>query len=595
MSSENTSKVNIRLNTSILDALEQKTELDVPLLNQPSEDSSSSNLPSTVPNLPSLFQPVYGGPTQAKNTAKEALIAVSRILDPSVSEESLSAIRNYIDKSSRGAGSALPLICTGKKCVFLHVCELDKNGITLPVGAKCQPFGTRVLTSNRGYVEIQDLDQNIDKVISYYYRSSAGGSNSFKTNGRKFTLFSKYFGGNLVKVTADSYTSSYTPDHICLARWNESALDKFVVYLMRKENYFRVGVASIIKQSKNGKKKYSGIASRASTEQAEEVWILQVCSSKVEALLAEELHSVRGEIPKACFRATLGRRRTKYEGLYAWVTQAALDSHHKNCQKPLTHYADYLSSLGLDINYPIWKYKTSSSSNIKSENLGGFTFTMDVRACNLLEGIMSVPTIEPGMHYTTKAVWKPIKIGKVPYAGQVFSLDVEKDSTYVADGIPTHNCPLEMVLVSLWVNKHLKSLGIDDIDNPEYSFDMDMLYELAAQELIKYRCAAYMSKNPAVVESKMVGESFNGTPIFADVMNPVLEAMDKAGRNIAKIRDALLATRKAQVSAGQIIMDSTEKAAILRQKAKELNKLRQSKESMRDADFTVKTTDEPIQ
>jgi hypothetical protein len=160
-------------------------------------------------------------------------------------------------------------------------------------------------------------------------------------------------------------------------------------------------------------------------------------------------------------------------------------------------------------------------------------------------------------------------------------------------------CPIEATLVSLWVNKHLKTLGIEDIDNPEYSFDMDMLYELAAQELIRYRCAAYMSKNPAVVESKMVGESFNGTPIFADVMNPVLEAMEKAGRNIAKIRDALLATRKAQVNAGQIILDSTEKAAMLREKAKELNKLRQSKEGMRevisDAEFRVKTSDEPIQ
>ena len=290
MTSENIPKVNIRQNLSIIEDLEKRTDLVVQSQDQPSNESISTNLPTIAPTLPSLFQPEYGGPGKAKEVAKDALVAVSRLLNPDVSEESLAIVRNYIDKSSRGSGSALPLICTGKSCPFLHVCSLDHAGLTLPVGAKC---------------------------------------------------------------------------------------------------------------------------------------------------------------------------------------------------------------------------------------------------------------------------------------------------------------PLETTLVSLWVNKHLKSLGIEDIDNPENSFDMDLLYELATQELIRYRCSAYLSKNPSIVESKMVAESFNGTPIFADVMNPVMEAMEKAGRNIAKIRDALLATRKAQVNAGQVILDSTEKAAILRAKAKELNKLRQNKEVVHEAEFKVK--DEPIQ
>jgi len=153
-------------------------------------------------------------------------------------------------------------------------------------------------------------------------------------------------------------------------------------------------------------------------------------------------------------------------------------------------------------------------------------------------------------------------------------------------------CPVESTLVSLWVNKHLKTLGIADIDEADYSFDMDMLYELAAQELIRYRCGIHLSKNPAIVENKIVSESFNGTPIFADVINPVLDAMEKAGRNISKIRDALLATRKAQVSAGQIIMDNTEKAASLRSHAMALAKARQSKEVIKNAEFKVESPDD---
>ncbi len=154
-------------------------------------------------------------------------------------------------------------------------------------------------------------------------------------------------------------------------------------------------------------------------------------------------------------------------------------------------------------------------------------------------------------------------------------------------------CPVEQSIAYVWVNKHLRALGIEDVDAPENSFDMDMLYELAGQELIRWRCGAYLAKQPDMVESKMIGESFHGTPIFADILNPVLDAMERAGKQIAKIRDALLATRKAQITAGQVAIDATQKAAELRRKAAEINKMRRELNSgvLKDAEFTVK--DEP--
>lgn len=288
MSSDDTPKTNIKLNLSIIDALEQRTESVAPSPEVLQSESLILNYQNEVPNLPNLQVAVYGGPQEAKQVINDGLAQIAKNLDPNVSEESLVVIKNFVEKSQRGSGSALPLICNGMACPFLHVCSLHQAKIPLPVGSRC---------------------------------------------------------------------------------------------------------------------------------------------------------------------------------------------------------------------------------------------------------------------------------------------------------------PLEVSLVSLWVNKHLKALGISDIDAPENSFDMDMLYELATQELIRYRCSAYLSKNPNIVESKMVSESFNGTPIFADVMNPVLEAMDKAGRNISKIREALLATRKSQVNAGQVILDNTERAAALREKARNLNKLRESKESIKDADYRVK--DEP--
>jgi hypothetical protein len=147
----------------------------------------------------------------------------------------------------------------------------------------------------------------------------------------------------------------------------------------------------------------------------------------------------------------------------------------------------------------------------------------------------------------------------------------------------------------MWVNKHLHALGIENIDAPENSFDMDMLYELAGQELIRWRCGAYLAKNPNIVENKLIAETIQGTPIFADVMNPVIDAMERAGKNVAKIRDALLATRKAQITAGQVAIDATQKAAELRKKAAEINKMRRELNSglLKQGQFTIKNEPDP--
>lgn len=150
-------------------------------------------------------------------------------------------------------------------------------------------------------------------------------------------------------------------------------------------------------------------------------------------------------------------------------------------------------------------------------------------------------------------------------------------------------CPVESSIVTLWVNKHLKSLGIDNPDDPIHSFDMDMLYELAGQELIRWRCSVHLSDKPLLVENKLVGYSNDSQPIFADVINPVLEVMERAGRNILKIREALVATREAQVKAGQVASDPTLRASELREKAFALSeKRRKDQESIKEANFTIK-------
>lgn len=147
-------------------------------------------------------------------------------------------------------------------------------------------------------------------------------------------------------------------------------------------------------------------------------------------------------------------------------------------------------------------------------------------------------------------------------------------------------CPVENSMVTLWLNKHLRALGIEDPNDPIHSFDMDMLYELAGQELIRWRCSVHLSDDPRLVSNQQVGATQQGEPIFADVINPVLDVMEKAGKNISKIRQALVATREAQIKAGQLASDPTERAAELKKKATELIEARRkANEQIIDVDI----------
>lgn len=150
-------------------------------------------------------------------------------------------------------------------------------------------------------------------------------------------------------------------------------------------------------------------------------------------------------------------------------------------------------------------------------------------------------------------------------------------------------CPVESSIIVTWITKHLKVLGIEDIDDPAHSFDMDMLYELAGQELLRWRCSIHLSDDPRLVSNQQVGATTQGEPIFADVINPVLDVMEKAGRNISRIREALVATRESQVKAGQIATDPSTRAAELREKAAQIAEARRKQqETLKDAEFKIK-------
>ena len=60
-----------------------------------------------------------------------------------------------------------------------------------------------------------------------------------------------------------------------------------------------------------------------------------------------------------------------------------------------------------------------------------------VRACNVFAQIMQVPAPSEGDQFT----WLTVTGNDAtPFSGPVFSMDVDQDLHYVADGLVTHNC-----------------------------------------------------------------------------------------------------------------------------------------------------------
>lgn len=147
------------------------------------------------------------------------------------------------------------------------------------------------------------------------------------------------------------------------------------------------------------------------------------------------------------------------------------------------------------------------------------------------------------------------------------------------------SCPVENTIAAIQVSKHLQALNIEDVNDPSHSFDLDMLCEMAGLELLRWRCGAELSKDSKVIITQMVGATLEGEPLFEDVPNPVIDVLERTSRHIAKLREALVATRKAQLEAGQDIHDVSSKAADLRARAEIAKKKRL--EQIKNADFKV--------
>jgi hypothetical protein len=306
----------------------------------------------------------------------------------------------------------------------------QKHAQLIAVGDSCQPTGTLVSVvteqsqggrwESRKPTQVKQVpieEVNVgDLVVSY----NVAGRYMHRNGSPVLGFSSRPFVGNLVRVEdRDGRVSRYTPDHHCVVRFGDDIIEKHVVYLMQKGDNFRIGTTGGRMLSQ---KKRLGLVMRALHENADAVWIVSVHETRAEARTAEAINAWSYRVPDVMFRP-LGHSMGK-EGI---------DKFWQKLGGNRASATELLADHGRDIEFPLW------SKGQRLQTRRAFV----ARACNLIDGMEVLP-LTPEMladgHAISRKSWVPISVSHEPYTGDVWSMTVEGDHTYVGDGIVTHNC-----------------------------------------------------------------------------------------------------------------------------------------------------------
>lgn len=287
----------------------------------------------------------------------------------------------------------------------------------------CQPAGTlvsKVLKEGRWreHSTIEDVPieclQPGDRVVSF-------GNAKIYRRGRSITrIGSRQYGGNMHTVAVGAKSTRATAEHQFTVRFDPDAADKYVVYLMRRGQRWRVGISALFNS------RGFGLAVRLSQERGDDAWIVSAHDELLSARVAEQVVSCVYGVPTTHWetenKPAVGEGVRTPEHIEQIYRQIGTDRLAAGVHR-------LFADRGLSLAHPL----------ISAEEVGRFSRSQAriVRACNLVPGIMQLPVPTTGEDFD----WLPISEATfAPFVGEVYSMDVDQDQHYVADGIVTHNC-----------------------------------------------------------------------------------------------------------------------------------------------------------
>lgn len=284
---------------------------------------------------------------------------------------------------------------------------------------QCSAPGTMVETS-QGQVPIEDLPESGTGIVTYcrsdariYGRKRKGTSREYS-----FNKVERHYFGTMYKVAIGNAATSATSNHIWLTKWSEKAKSSKVccTYLMRKGDHWRVGWCQLFRSDG-----CFHLGARARLENADAMWIVRTHEDRTEASVYESYLATQWGLPTITFRPVNGAAHFTEESIDAFFNMLSPEEMRLRASAMLAAH-------GRSIAFPFREKK-----NMYLHQAGQSIF--HVRSCNLLPGFMLLPVPDK-----STAKWTDFTVTESQYSGPVYSLDVEKHHTYVADGIITHNC-----------------------------------------------------------------------------------------------------------------------------------------------------------
>ncbi len=265
-------------------------------------------------------------------------------------------------------------------------------------------------------VAIEDLDPERHSLIVY----SPGEGRVYGTQCRRYAFRKacRPYDWLLHRIQAGDRCTRCTPDHKFLVRWvkGERLERAHVVYLMQRGERFRVGWCKLIRTDG-----VFHLGERARLERADRAWVLKAFFDRTEASIYESYIAAKYGLPLATFQPINGAAHYTEASLNRLFAMLKDDLPLRAVRCLLDHHRDP--------RFPLYSRQRAAAKR------GGST-TFLTEAANLLPSLMAVPV--PNEQH--RIDWVPISIETARYNGPVYSLDVEKYHTYIADGIATHNC-----------------------------------------------------------------------------------------------------------------------------------------------------------
>lgn len=296
---------------------------------------------------------------------------------------------------------------------------------------QCHPPGTLIEVGKGVLSPIEQLKDG-DTVRSWNRNAQK------MISGRKIEIGQRTYTGRLLRISVGErdtlgalggnwrYRSTrVTPNHRFLCRWSDRKSEVCVTYLMWREGFgFRVGWCKLFANGKTAQQisRTFHLAHRSRIEKADKCWILQVHDTRTGASTNESVIAGRYGLPTITFEPVNGAEHITTETI-AQVFAALKD---ENTSRGFRCLHDH----GREFALPLYPWPTMSEFNDKQ---GRRTY-FEVYASNVQPELMSVPLPD------SPNLWTPVtEVTSEIYSGPVYSLDVEEDHSYAADGIVVLN------------------------------------------------------------------------------------------------------------------------------------------------------------